>query len=236
MSKVMKYSILIVLIVVFIGGGVFLYLKKDGYQIIFNSNGGSRVETITTGLLNTIDKPDDPTKEGYTFAGWYLNDEKFSFDTKLRENITLTAHWEEEEVPTYTLRFDALGGSEIEDMTVQEGSILEDVPVPEKEGYLFTSWYYHNKEFDFSKEISSNMTFVAKYEKDSDVVRVRIRYNNGSEDLEKKIKVGSVLTKLDEPSREGYKFVGWYLGDEEYHFTESISKDITLEARWEEIE
>ena len=52
----------------------------------------------------------------------------------------------------------------------------------------------------------------------------------------KKIKVGSVLTKLDEPSREGYKFLGWYIGDEEYHFTKSINKDITLEARWEEIE
>ena len=236
MAKGVKYSILIILMVAVVGGGVFLYLNKDGYLVTFNSNGGSRVDAIKTGLLNMIDKPDDPIKDGYTFAGWYLDDEKFSFDTKLEENITLTAHWVKEEVPSFTLKFETLGGSEIEDITVQEGSILEDVPVPEKEGYLFTSWYYHNKEFDFSKEISSNMTFVAKYEKDSDVVRVRIRYNNGLEDLEKKIKVGSVLTKLEEPSREGYKFVGWYLGEEEYHFTESISKDITLEARWEEIE
>ena len=80
------------------------------------------------------------------------------------------------------------------------------------------------------------MVLVAKYKKTSDIIRVRIRYNNGLEDQMKKIKVGSVLKKLDEPSREGYKFLGWYIGDEEFDFTKSINKDITLEARWEEIE
>lgn len=166
MSKVLKYSFLILLIVVVVGGGLFLYLKKDGYQVVFNSNGGSRVKTITTGLLNTIDKPDDPTKEGYIFTGWYLDDEKFTFDTKLSKNITLTAHWEKEEVPTHILRFDTLGGSKIHDITVEEGSILGNVPVPKKEGYEFIGWFYHNKEFDFTKEILEDMTLVAKYEKE----------------------------------------------------------------------
>lgn len=236
MAKGVKYSILIILMVAVVVGGVFLYLNKDGYLVTFNSNGGSRVDAIKTGLLNTIDKPDDPIKDGYTFAGWYLDDEKFSFDTKLEENVTLTAHWEKEEVPSFTLKFETLGGSSIKDIIVEEGSVLENWPIPTKEGYEFISWYYHNKEFDFGNPIVNDMVLVAKYKKTSDVIRVRIRYNNGLEDQMKKIKIGSVLKKLDEPSREGYKFLGWYIGDEEFDFTKSINKDITLEARWEEIE
>ena len=53
MAKGIKYGILIILMIAVIGGGVFLYLNKDGYLVTFNSNGGSRVDAITTGLLSS---------------------------------------------------------------------------------------------------------------------------------------------------------------------------------------
>ena len=49
------------------------------------------------------------TREGYTFIGWYLNEQPFDFDTPIIENITLIAKWHEL-VQTYTVTFNSDGG------------------------------------------------------------------------------------------------------------------------------
>lgn len=40
-------------------------------------------------------KPEDPTRKGYVFLGWYKGDEKFDFDTSITSDLELTAHWME---------------------------------------------------------------------------------------------------------------------------------------------
>lgn len=58
----------------------------------FDSDGGSAVSEQK--VLNTSAiEPNEPKRNGYDFAGWYLNDAKYTFDTKITENITLKAHW-----------------------------------------------------------------------------------------------------------------------------------------------
>lgn len=42
-----------------------------------------------------ITKPDNPTKEGYTFLGWYIDDEEFNFEDLVKSDLTLVAKWEE---------------------------------------------------------------------------------------------------------------------------------------------
>ncbi len=66
------------------------------YTVTFNSNGGSAVnaQTIESGAKAT--KPTDPTREGYTFGGWYTDEactQAFNFDTAISANITLYAKW-----------------------------------------------------------------------------------------------------------------------------------------------
>ena len=56
------------------------------------------VEKVEIG--DKVTKPENPTKEGYTFEGWFNGDEKFDFDTEIIEDITLTARWKKIEVPT----------------------------------------------------------------------------------------------------------------------------------------
>lgn len=72
------------------------YIRLTQYLVTFDTDGGSEVEQQTvnaaSGYLAT--KPADPTKEGYTFAGWFLSDNtQFSFNTVLTESVTLYAHW-----------------------------------------------------------------------------------------------------------------------------------------------
>lgn len=83
-------------IVVISGGtiencGVFPW-SFDEFTVTFDSNGGSAVSEQK--VLNTSAiKPNEPKRNGYDFAGWYLNDAKYTFDTKVTGNITLKAHW-----------------------------------------------------------------------------------------------------------------------------------------------
>ena len=62
------------------------------FTVSFDSNGGSTV-TDQKVLNAPAVKPADPTKDGYDFAGWYLVDTLYAFDTNVTENITLTAKW-----------------------------------------------------------------------------------------------------------------------------------------------
>ena len=234
MAKALKYSLMIVIVIVLIVGCLLFYLKKDGYLVTFNSNGGSVVAPVKTGLAKTIKKPENPVKEGYHFVGWYLDGEKFNFDTEITENITLQAEYEKQEEVMYTLAFDSLGGDKIENIIVKENTVLE-APIPERDGYEFVGWYYHNKEFDFSNPITSDMVLVAKYKKQEEVktsVVITFNSNGGSEIESETILVGDLVKMPKEPVRDGYKFAGWYLHEEEFNFTNPVYEDIILDAYW----
>ena len=72
-------------------------LEAEGnvYTVTFNSNGGSEVKNRRVAENGSIVEPSEPTREGYTFQGWYLGDEEFNFNSKITSNITLTARWQE---------------------------------------------------------------------------------------------------------------------------------------------
>ena len=73
------------------------------YTVTFDSNGGTSVEAQVVEENKRASAPNDPTKEGYTFLGWYVGDEKWSFISHtITENITLKAKWE---IKSYTVRY-----------------------------------------------------------------------------------------------------------------------------------
>ena len=63
------------------------------YAVIFNENGGTKVATQNVIAGRTATLPTNPTKEGYSFAGWYLNDKPYNFNTPVNSNIVLIAKW-----------------------------------------------------------------------------------------------------------------------------------------------
>ncbi len=97
-SKKQVLAILLTIIAV-ISGYIAYTLINDKvsntiYYVVFDSNGGSRVNTITVKLNEAAEKPEDPKKEGYKFKYWTLNKTKYDFNTKVRSNLILVAEWE----------------------------------------------------------------------------------------------------------------------------------------------
>lgn len=72
------------------------WIDQSLFSINFETNGGSEIDTRYVEKDTKISKPDDPLKEGYKFAGWYVNKDctvAFDFDTPISENFTLYAKW-----------------------------------------------------------------------------------------------------------------------------------------------
>lgn len=63
------------------------------YKVQFNSDGGSRVSTKYVSEGEVVAKPNNPTRDGYTFVCWLYNDAEYDFSTPVTENITLKAKW-----------------------------------------------------------------------------------------------------------------------------------------------
>ena len=88
----------------FNNGTTYLYpVVEKGHWITFESDGGSYVAPQFVRSGEPCTAPSDPTKPGYDFAGWYKDGTKFTFDSSLTENLTLTAHWTEKKDVQYTV-------------------------------------------------------------------------------------------------------------------------------------
>lgn len=121
---------------------------SNGYNVSFDSNGGTAVaDKFLAWSDKVLDGVSDPTKAGYTFAGWKYADSAVSSDTKFSDlaaddkvsEITLTAEWMEK---TYTIKFDTRGGTPVADKTLHwDDKVLDGVVPPTKEGgFEFIGW------------------------------------------------------------------------------------------------
>jgi len=71
--------------------------NKILYNVDFDTDGGNEINTQTIEEGALITQPTTPTKKGYKFVEWQLNDKKFDFNTEVTSDITLKAKWEKVE-------------------------------------------------------------------------------------------------------------------------------------------
>ncbi len=153
-----------------------LYAKWEAEMLTveFDSNGGSPIASIDNVVYNSsIVFPNAPTRSGYQFGGWYLDkdavENEFTQSTKVLDNITLYAKWEDPEIIKYTVQFVTNTDEFWNDEKVNDGSCLNAqyfTPSFKKDGYTFGGWYVDDEfetKFNANDGISSDLTLFAKW-------------------------------------------------------------------------
>ena len=146
---------------------IYAQCQINQYTITFDSNGGSAVAPITQDYGTTITAPADPTREGYTFAGW---SEEIPA-TMPATDKTITASWT---INSYTITFDSNGGSAVAPITQDYGTTITAPADPTREGYTFAGW---------SEEIPATMpatdkTLTANWTKNKYNYTIEYYYEN----------------------------------------------------------
>ncbi len=206
------------------------------WVVTFDSYGGSKVDPQVVEYGLYAQKPADPTLEGFTFKYWYLDDENEAYDfenTPVTADITLTAKWE---INKYTVTFDSYGGSKVDPQVVEFGLYAQEPEEPTLEGFTFKYWYLddENEAYDFENTpVTADITLTAKWE----INKFKVTFDtDGGEPIpdDQFVEWGLFVEEpTTEPTKTGYTFDGWYLGDEKYDFSAAVEQNITLTAKWE---
>ena len=106
------------------------------YTVTFQSEGGSEVASQIRANTPAA-QPDNPTKEGYTFIGWYNGESEWDFETPVTENLPLTAKWQ---LNRYTITFKPENGGEDIVITQDYGTAITAPAHPTKTGCTFAGW------------------------------------------------------------------------------------------------
>lgn len=148
------------------------FLKKVMHVVSFNVDGGSAVAQMAVVNGKTANKPQDPTKAGHVFLGWYQDSAlttPFSFtSTLVKADTTVYAKWVKEEVgPVYTVGFDlGYAGAPVLDEVNTLNGVIYDLPQnPTREGYTFGGWWISM--FEDGAKLSYEYTDGAKLTADT---------------------------------------------------------------------
>ena len=187
---------------------LYAHWKTNPYTISFNSNGGSNVNSITQNYGTTVNAPTDPTRTGYTFEGWYSNQEltnKYTFSTIPAEDITLYAKWT---INQYSISFDSNGGSTVDTITQDYNSAVT-LPTPTRTGYTFEGWLKNGVSYTTSTIPAENISLTAKW---SPITYTIILDSNNTSGITHTVTATyDSLTTLSFGSftQNGYEIIGW---------------------------
>ena len=204
---------------------------KNKYTVTY-INEGKEYHKETALYGNTIKNVENPTKEGYTFIGWYdINDKKVNHPITVTKNMTLYSKYE---INSYKVSYYNEGVKYIEDQKINYGeNALKPNTNPSKIGYTFKYWSIkeNGEEYEFSTKITKDISLYAVYE----INKYTVTYiNEGIEYHKETAEYGSVVTSIQDPIKEGYTFTGWYTKDnEKISYPITVTENITLYSKYE---
>ena len=194
------------------------------YTVTLDGNGGTPAQsTVTATYGEPLDQMPIPRYKGYFFLGWYdrqwggkqYSDKQGQGTTPYDKagDCSLYAMWEE--APLCTVTFDPNGGTLTGAATCEEKQnecIQRPYEEPIREGHNFRGWYTDaackpEQKWDFDDPIPGNMTLYAGWDILSYVIRVK--FANGEPDSIIDQNYDTAITVPDDPTREGYTFIGW---------------------------
>ena len=184
---------------------------KNLYNVEYNG-----YDNLNTSVYEneTVVKPNDPTKSGYKFDGWYLNDELFDFNSVINENITLDAKFS---LINYSISYDLVDGSfEGDVQTSYNVEEFSELDIPSKSGYIFL--YYIDEKGNIVESLENkceNLHLTAVYEKIEKVITLEI----GSYQVIKYYEKGAVL------QNELFELIDGRVYDAKFDFKEFVVED-----------
>lgn len=208
----------------------YKFHAKNGHTVVFDTDGGTTVESQTVEDGGTITPPDDyPSKTGYRFKGWYKDGVPYDFTQPVYDDAVITAKWT---VNTYEVYFDAGASDDWYPMqTIAYGDKVVKPVDPTLDGYDFAGWLLDGKVYSFDTPVTADMTLTASW-KTAQVKTHTVTFTGAGDDFIQTVADGSSATVPTVPSKKGYTFDGWYSGDSLYDFTTPVTDDLTVEAHW----
>ncbi len=229
---------------------ITLYAKWEinKYTVTFDVDGQTNlIPPASVEHGNGVLKPTDPTKEGYTFDGWYTDatcTNKYTlWGDSITKNTTFYARWNVNQYELAIHYTDTDSTSKPYDY----GTTIK-LDIPQRDGYTFDGWIVQteddkieaptlnlnqNLQYEFTMP-ASNVTLTAKWLKDAytvtfngmehelDIVRINVKRN-------------TPVDKPADPVDDGYTFHGWYTDKDcttAFDFDTPITADTTLYAKW----
>ena len=196
------------------------------YTVTLHANDGTinngNVTEYTYGVGATL--PTDVTRTGYTFKGWYDNENLIGSPvTAIGDTETGNKeYWAKWEINQYTITFDTVGGSTVASITQDYGTAIAAPADPTREGYTFIGW---DKEIP-STMPAENMIITAKWKVNQ--YTITFDSNGGSEIAPITQDYGTAITAPANPTREGYTFIGW----DKAIPTTMPAENMTITAKW----
>ena len=184
---------------------------REKYTVTFRSNGGTPIDAQKVSYGHFVTKPEDPTRQGYLFTGWYYNGSPFPFNTfQVFDNITIYATWATNNI---VVSLDANGGEvEYNTKTITYG-VDYVLPVPSKNHATFEGWYFEETQlcplsgtWDFS---TTNITLVARWSTTRAIVNLETDEIVSTPTTSYEVEYGSYFSLPVPAISTGDSFVGW---------------------------
>lgn len=233
--------------------------QERPFEILYELNGGvNNAKNPDSYSLNKTVSLQNPTREGFTFAGWYT-DAGFADGTQIRKieknpgDITVYARWREN---VYTIKLDGNGGKRADKkvMSPVNAAFTEEKVLPSNEyvraGYRFEGW--NTRKDGKGTSYADGETVSGLLAKDKaavtlyaqwTIIEIPITYElDGGVNSAKNPAVVTIArdVSLSAPTREGYTFKGWYTDSscevklKNNKILKSTTQPVTVYAKWEE--
>lgn len=229
----------------------------DNHTLTFETNGGSAIDPVTVRHGNAVARPADPTKDKYTFIGWYVDPEfteEYDFTTVLEADKTIYAKFELTSTPIGDIyvRYDVLhikqlpdGSYDLANAEVEHLSAKKDTTVTAVvKDYRAT--HHINVNSTLSKLTDTAIqpypgadgkpvyTILSVYY-DLDFHTLTFDTMGGSRIDPVTVRHGNAVAKPKDPVNGGYIFDGWYTDKTyrtPYNFATVLTQDTTIYAKW----
>lgn len=213
---------------------IYTYYTQNSYTVTFDFNGGTGGDASKTLVMGDPFSVVIPNKDNFYFMGYtyFHKEETHYYDNDSTQLVYFIARIFNTS-PADAGNIIEKGVVLVNDLVVTDGSTMiyrndkvtitdynTGVDVVKPDGTSNGNYYYP---FD--------ATFIANWG-----VLVTKRYNNGEEDEFTPKNIGEKVYRYETPTRTGYKFLGWYVGDTVYDFNLPLEHNIIIEAKWEIID